>query len=101
MVGGDGSGGTATSALYVYNPTSGSWSAGQNMQDARSDFAVVLADDGYIYAMGGSTNSVERIDTNASGQSPIAVDDDDVSEVGHAENITVSRKDRGRERVHR
>jgi VCBS repeat-containing protein/probable HAF family extracellular repeat protein len=75
-IGGDSAAGAASSAVYNYNPTSGAWSTGQSMQQARSDFAAVAGDDGYIYAIGGQTNSVERIDTNASGQAPIAVDDD-------------------------
>ncbi len=55
------------------------------MATPRSDHALALSNDGYVFALGGAhTNAVERIATTATGQSNVARDDnvtgtDDVS----------------------
>lgn len=75
MIGGLTDGGESDK-VHVFNPASGAWMAGPTMQTARSDFAIAVSDDGYLYAIGGTNTSVvERMDTNASGQSPVARDD--------------------------
>ena len=102
LLGGDGlvymSGGmTATGAsdrLYVFNPASGNWRNGPTMLAAHSDHAIAMDNDGFLFVMGGaSTNVVEKIDTQASSQAPIALDDDFTTTEDQAITIDVVAND--------
>lgn len=58
--------GATRNEVLVYNPSTNEWSPGPSLNIARQDFGIVLANDEYIYAIGGvndtgGTNTVERI----------------------------------------
>ena len=64
------------------------------MLAAHSDHAIAMDNDGFLFVMGGaSTNVVEKIDTQASSQAPIALDDDVTTEEDQAITIDVRAND--------
>ena len=66
----------ASDRIYIYNPASGDWRTGPTMLAAHSDHAIALDNDGFLFVLGGgSTNIVEKIDTHATSQVPVANDD--------------------------
>jgi hypothetical protein len=57
-----------TRTCYILDPTTGAWSVGPSMAEARTWFGAVLGDDDHIYALGGvtaggGTIGVERLYT--------------------------------------
>ncbi|MCP3994747.1 MAG: tandem-95 repeat protein [bacterium] len=63
------------------------------MQTAHSDLAAVLSNDGYVYALGGNTNVVERLNTSGVNQPPVAVNDNVSGTEGQPRVIDVLAND--------
>ncbi|RJP35836.1 MAG: hypothetical protein C4547_08685 [Phycisphaerales bacterium] len=64
--------GTISRLVYVFDPDTRLWSAGPALTQPREHPAVVLSDDGYLYAIGGyqigvGTDTVERLKTGEGG----------------------------------
>ncbi len=56
VMGGYASGGSARNTVEVYSPATDSWSKGPSMLEKRASFTAVLAADGRIFAIGGTSS---------------------------------------------
>ena len=80
--------------LYLFNPASGDWRTGPQMLATHSDHAIAIDNDGFLFVMGGaSTNVVEKIDTQATSQAPIGVDDNLTTAEDHAITVDLTAND--------